>query len=629
MTTLYLFRASVRFSSLIFLLFMSFHNSFFSKTYYVNNSSPVASDTNSGTYDFPWKTIHKANRTITAGDTVIVMPGTYHDWIFPDACGEPNNWIVYKSAIKQEAVLNGFVALEDAQSENAEWQPDNSFDGNVWSIQLISNAFLEAWADSTRYRYPFPYSCDSLEFGLHESFVDSTGRLYVWLDDGDEPAFHEWHVSLKSGVWLINNLGPKNKYLIVDGFTVEKYGLAGISVAKNYVKIKNCISRENGRAGIEVIFCNYVYIDDNIAAENCKGVGFSQGITAYRVTGREVYFRRNISHDNYDGDDPEHCGTDGSGFTLDTAEPNGGAVFINNVAYNNVGTGFGVFKSSHAYFINNTSFNNGKKNQFITECRVVGLPDGPSNDLVFRNNIFACRASQVSVLKLKYAYSEPPRNVLFDHNLYYRVNSGADADIFGVEITSSQGDSTCHLTLDEFRDLTFPSDTGDIELNWGDSSLVASPDFVNWRAGDFRLIETSPAIDNGSGVYAPDNDYYNTPRPQGAGFDIGAYEYVPGGGVNSQNDEKIDFELLAYPNPFNSSVIINFNLPEKKEVFLTVYDIRGRETAKIIEGEKLYGRNKVVWNAVGKTGKSVASGVYFVRICAGSYSETKKIIYLK
>jgi hypothetical protein len=56
-------------------------------------------------------------------------------------------------------------------------------------------------------------------------------------------------------------------------------------------------------------------------------------------------------------------------------------------------------------------------------------------------------------------------------------------------------------------------------------NLTTDPAFVNAGAQDFRLQATSPAIDAGTRVNEVTVDYTGVPRPQGAGHDIGAYEY--------------------------------------------------------------------------------------------------------
>jgi hypothetical protein len=620
-------RTSKVFLISVFVFLLSF-SQIDAKKYYVNNTSENASDTNPGSFDHPWATIHKANKFVTAGDTVIVMAGVYHDWIAPYASGAEGNWIVYKSEPEYAAVLDGLVELSEAADSNATWLRDNNYPGNVWKYQLISNAFCEAWKDGERMPFPFPYPCDTLEFAEGRSFIDSAGVLRVWLGDNENPNNHQWQVTLKSGVWLLANYGEREKYLIVEGFTVKNYGLSGINVQKNYVKILNNKAYSNGRSGIGVDFCNYVWVVGNEAYENCKGIGFSQGITAYGATGHQIYFIGNISHNNFDGADSLHCGTDGAGFSLDTSEPNGGAVFMNNVVYGNRGNGFNIFKSNYGYFINNTSFNNGKKSIFGTEFFIRTFGEGTANNIIVRNNIFAGKYKHPHIWTISYPYSHPPENVLIDHNLYYLPYAAADSAIFEITVTSGMEDSVYHLNLEELKNFEFPRATGDIPLNWGDSSIVASPELIDWRNGGFKLSASSPAIDNGNGSFAPTTDFYGTHRPQGKGFDIGAYEFVNESGIK-ENVNPLHFDLSIYPNPFNGQIKINYSLPRKTTVQLMIFDILGRKVMNLINKNEEKGKHSVSWNAHNSANDGIASGIYFVLLKTDYSLLTKKIIYLK
>ncbi|MCP4634011.1 MAG: T9SS type A sorting domain-containing protein [candidate division Zixibacteria bacterium] len=78
------------------------------------------------------------------------------------------------------------------------------------------------------------------------------------------------------------------------------------------------------------------------------------------------------------------------------------------------------------------------------------------------------------------------------------------------------------------------------------------------------------------------------------------------------------------PNPFNTTTIIKYNLKIASEIKVEIYNILGRKVETINEGEKPSGEHQIIWNA-----KDQPSGVYFYRIKAGDYSETKKMVRLK
>ena len=87
----------------------------------------------------------------------------------------------------------------------------------------------------------------------------------------------------------------------------------------------------------------------------------------------------------------------------------------------------------------------------------------------------------------------------------------------------------------------------------------------------------------------------------------------------------IKFPISFYfPNPFHPTTTIKFKVPEESKVVLKVYDILGREVATLVNEEKHAGNYKISFNASG-----FASGVYFFRLQAGNFMNTKKMILLK
>ncbi|OGU65023.1 MAG: hypothetical protein A2499_06190 [Stygiobacter sp. RIFOXYC12_FULL_38_8] len=85
-----------------------------------------------------------------------------------------------------------------------------------------------------------------------------------------------------------------------------------------------------------------------------------------------------------------------------------------------------------------------------------------------------------------------------------------------------------------------------------------------------------------------------------------------------------------YPNPFNPETTISYSIAKSEHVTLKVYDLLGREVATLVNEYKQPGNYKATLN-IGHLERSreMASGVYFYRLQAGSYSETKKLILMK
>ena len=96
--------------------------------------------------------------------------------------------------------------------------------------------------------------------------------------------------------------------------------------------------------------------------------------------------------------------------------------------------------------------------------------------------------------------------------------------------------------------------------------------------------------------------------------------------IESDTDALPDIFLLEqnYPNPFNPTTTIKYSIPEMSKVSLILFNLLGEEIITLVNDEKPSGNYKVNFNAA-----NLSSGVYFYRIQAGSFVETRKMILLK
>jgi flagellar hook assembly protein FlgD len=92
-----------------------------------------------------------------------------------------------------------------------------------------------------------------------------------------------------------------------------------------------------------------------------------------------------------------------------------------------------------------------------------------------------------------------------------------------------------------------------------------------------------------------------------------------------------DATFLAqnFPNPFNPSTTIEFGLKEGGHVSLRIYDAAGRLVRSLIDESRPAGRYSVDWDGKDRIGGRAASGVYFYRLMAGSFLETRKMVLLR
>jgi hypothetical protein len=147
----------------------------------------------------------------------------------------------------------------------------------------------------------------------------------------------------------------------------------------------------------------------------------------------------------------------------------------------------------------------------------------------------------------------------------------------------------------------------------------------NWNATVMSTIDALPlgalhwsdaqiAAFNSKADYALVNTAYLTANP---GHPLAVNE-APVGVAGT-------FELAQnYPNPFNPSTMINFTLAKASDVKLAVYNVLGQQVATLLNKHMSAGSQSVVFDA-----SKLASGVYFYRLDAGSFSSVKKMMFLK
>ncbi|MCB2198641.1 T9SS type A sorting domain-containing protein [bacterium] len=134
--------------------------------------------------------------------------------------------------------------------------------------------------------------------------------------------------------------------------------------------------------------------------------------------------------------------------------------------------------------------------------------------------------------------------------------------------------------------------------------------------GDFEGTVTSLAFSQeGSDLYVGTQD---------DGLWIGSDLFPPNALADDSNDLPATITLLlAWPNPFNASTRIAYDLPRAGRVNLAVYDLLGRRVALLDEGLRGAGRHEVSWEA------DAASGTYIVRLQSESFDQAQKVLLVR
>lgn len=131
------------------------------------------------------------------------------------------------------------------------------------------------------------------------------------------------------------------------------------------------------------------------------------------------------------------------------------------------------------------------------------------------------------------------------------------------------------------------------------------------RHANFYYLKPDPI--DGSTIFAATSDGIKKINWQGNNVE-GDYSFIP-------QEIKLYY---PFPNPFNSSTVLSFDLRDAGFVELTVYDITGSEVARLVEGYRNVGYHEAVFDA-----SELASGVYFARLNTGDFHQTKKLLLVK
>ena len=107
--------------------------------------------------------------------------------------------------------------------------------------------------------------------------------------------------------------------------------------------------------------------------------------------------------------------------------------------------------------------------------------------------------------------------------------------------------------------------------------------------------------------------------------------YIPYSLVNTvEGDLPLTFEPMAnYPNPFNPQTTLEFTLPERSFVRLSIYDGAGREVVSLVNEERGAGQYREFWDGTDAHGRRVASGIYFSRLSTTVAVQTVKMVLIK
>jgi len=184
------------------------------------------------------------------------------------------------------------------------------------------------------------------------------------------------------------------------------------------------------------------------------------------------------------------------------------------------------------------------------------------------------------------------------------------------------------LTYGYYTDyLAVPAAGYILDITPGDDSLtiVASYDV------DLSGLGGGAAVVFASGFLTPADDQ------DGAAF--GLFAALPNGTVvefpvytemtGLDGSDTPEITVNNYPNPFNPTTTISYNLPQAGHVTLEVYNVAGQKVRTLVDQHQDAGRQSIIWDGKDEYSSQVASGIYFYRIDTEDFSSTRKMVLLK
>jgi hypothetical protein len=191
-----------------------------------------------------------------------------------------------------------------------------------------------------------------------------------------------------------------------------------------------------------------------------------------------------------------------------------------------------------------------------------------------------------------------------------------------VALVGQQSYTPVGLTLTWDRNTA--SDLGDYHVYRGlTESFIPGPGNLIASPYDTTLLDSGWRWDSGY--------YYKVSAVDVHGNESGFALLRPDNVTGTDTPKAPEASYLAqnFPNPFNPTTRIAFGLSASVRVSLRIYDAAGRLVRALVNEERRAGRYEESWDGRDSNGRAIASGIYFYRLSAGSFVETKKMALLK
>jgi hypothetical protein len=283
------------------------------------------------------------------------------------------------------------------------------------------------------------------------------------------------------------------------------------------------------------------------------------------------------------------------------------------------------------YFMGEVEFN--KRQYANSDCNQDGI-QATISDLVFLLGVI----SGDTLFLSNPPYSDT-QNSLAGSDKIDIANSNGNFTVCDIEVNSDQDLGGAYFVLEYDSDISEPVSVflnpqyENMELSWtikDDEVMIA---IFDWQGGGISF----PDGEMVSIIFSGDSEYLsNTIKLAHVDFSDEFGNAIDGNVTLKFNESghsniprAIGISLEGYPNPFNNSMTINYNLPVDGNYDLVIFDLLGREVKTLFVGNQSSGAGTVYWNGVDNYGQEIASGLYFARLRGEQVSASLKLIMMK
>ena len=520
------------------------------ENYWVAVDQPNASDSNDGlSLDRPFKTLSRAVRDLSPGDTLFIKKGIYREALsMGNRNGTPNDPIVIRAypGDQGEVVIRGSNVVKGWTSDgggvwSVPWQPLPLLDYSSWPDadeysqrreivfidgsplkQVLSQAGLAAgrfWMDDEANRLRIYHLGDpnnsQVEVSVRTEGIMARGRSHLVFR-----GLRVEHVSSEKFIGAMS-LGSHN---LVEDCRVEYNNGDGIEAYSDSMIVRTT-SSHNGRLGIGLSGSNSI-VDSSETSYNSWRYGPKWEAGGVKMTGSLTgsgnrFVRHTSSFNNGPGIWLDNIGTEN--------------VVEASVLEGNIRAGiFFEAMGGPNWVINNVILGTRKEGIDLNIDGVGILIESTLDTCIFNNTIVGVAGSGVAIFgggrndgQHYCANTRVFNNIIVDPG-----QSAIQFKVWGVSLDVENRESH------DFDHNLYFGGNPTIAYPWGNWSLsewqvnrgedlksrFASPEFTRPSSGDFTLQATSPAIDAGRELAEVTEDRVGVSLPQGDGTDIGAYE---------------------------------------------------------------------------------------------------------